>query len=294
MDDRAGERAHPCEHGSETVGPLAIDWRASHANGTTLVTVRVENTRADPRRVRIDNLLDGRIAPPRSHGVPERGWDDDGVERRLAGGETLSVGYACDAPMTTPPVAVRGAAGGDEAEVSPVEEALRSLGDHAPPRAVLPDDEPESLDRSTDDPATGRDDDGDESSFGPDDSEDDTGDRVDDVDPVAPTELTPSVGDRTAPRQDEDRESAVGVPQTVAAWFDAVEARLATADRLGGDVREATPVVATLGGRAGVETLATTLDADATTLRTVAARATALADRVDATDVPDVDVEGRG
>jgi hypothetical protein len=78
-------------------------------------------------------------------------------------------------------------------------------------------------------------------------------------------------------------------PRAVSAWFDAVEARVATADRLSGDVRDATPVVASLGGRTGIETLAATLDDDAAALHEVATRAADLAERVAETTVPDVE-----
>jgi hypothetical protein len=294
--DGIGERTRPREQGSDTVGALAVEWHASRADGTTLVTVRVENTCEHPRQVRIDNLLDGQLAPPRSHGVPERGWDDDGVERRLAGGETLSIGYACDAPMTTPPVAVRDAPPGGDAEGTRVAEALRSLGDHAPPRAALPDDGSDPGGRSTSARTAGGGDSGDEPSCDPDSVDTGVDDAAvetgDDVLPGASTDFTPPVTDRTARTQDGDHESAVDVPPTIAAWFDTIEARLVTADRLGGDVREATPVVATLGGRAGVKTLAATLDDDAAALRAVAARAAALADRIDGTEVPDVGARG--
>ncbi|WP_152039663.1 DUF7857 domain-containing protein [Salinigranum salinum] len=339
------------DRGSTTTTALAVDWDVSHVAATTLVTVRVENTTERPRRVRLDNRLDGPVAPPRRHGVPEAGWDDDGVTRLLPGAETLSIGYACQAPPETPPVTVHDepSDGGDEAETATVERALRSLGAFAPPRAALPDDGSDPRERVTVSPEG----DAGETIDRQADSTDgpiDAGDRVDDsvgrpttsrerpVDAggrVGGTErrigdserqrgderlldsdrdATGSSGHSTDPATgatshegtydaptgvvdgatgvvDADGSSATDVPATVEAWFEAVEARLVTADRLGGDVREATPVLASLGGRAGVDTLASRLDGDAAALRTVAARATTLADRIDETDVPDVGAE---
>ncbi|WP_318568314.1 hypothetical protein [Salinigranum marinum] len=279
--DRTGDHDRDCAHdhdrdrGSIGSGALVVDWHVSRVNETTLVTVRVENTRTHPRRVRIDNLLDGPVSPPRRRGVAERGWDDDGLTCSLAGGERMSVGYACRAPPARPPISVRDDPANEETTPPAVERALRSLGDHAPPRAALPDDSERRPDPDRRDgpvPA-------------------DTADGADAVESAADE---PGSSPAANAGIDEVESAAHGdrsppsVPTTVAAWFAAVEARLETADRLAGDLREATPVVASLGGRAGVETLAATLDDDSAALRRVAVRATALADRVDETDVPDV------
>ena len=281
-------------------------------NETTLVTARVENTRAHPRRVRIDNLLDGPVSPPRRRGVAERGWDDDGLTCSLPGGERMSVGYACRAPPARPPIAVRDDPATEETTPPAVERALRSLGDHAPPRAAVPDDSERrpAPDRRDGSEPAGTADEGDrpdeadavESAAGarrspagasgavsePEDAStaEEPGDTSATDEPGSGPAANAGDG-RGRPTPDGDR-SPPSVPTTVAAWFAAVEARLETADRLAGDLREATPVVASLGGRAGVETLAATLDDDSAALRRVAARATALADRVEGTDVPDV------
>jgi hypothetical protein len=315
---------------------------------TTLVTVRVENTTERPRRVRLHNRLDGSVAPPRRHGVPESGWDDDGVTRLLPGGETLSIGYACQAPPETPPVTVHDepSDGDDEVETATVERALRSLGAFAPPRAALPGDGSDSRERVTvssegdadetidrkADSADGPIDAGERAAdavgrpTAPRERPDDAGGRVGGAErPVGGSErqsdegrilggdrdATGSSGHSTDPATgaashegacdaptgvvdsatglvDADSSSTADVPTTVEAWFEAVEVRLVTADRLAGGVREATPVLASLGGRAGVDTLASRLDGDAAALRAVAESATALADRIDETDVPDV------
>jgi hypothetical protein len=315
--DRTG--GHDCDHdhdvdpdrGSISTGALAVDWHVSRVNETTLVTVRVENTRAHPRRIRIDNLLGGPVSPPRRRGVAEPGWDDDGLTRSVSGGERLSVGYACRAPPERPPIAVRDDPADEETTPPAVERALRSLGDHAPPRAALPDDsERRSAPDRRDGPVPAGTADG---VGGTDEVEPTAGARRSSADAsgaATEPEDTPTAdasGSKPAATADDsvskpaanagddvgkytahgDR-SPPSAPATVTAWFAAVEARLETADRLAGDLREATPVVASLGGRAGVETLAATLDDDSAALRRVAARAAALADRVEETDVPDV------
>jgi hypothetical protein len=292
--ERGEERTPDGERGTIETGALAADWHVSRADGTTLVTVRVENTVARPRQVRVDNRLDGPISPPRRRGVAERGWDDDGVTRTVPGGGTLSIGYACRAPPKTPPVTVRDAPPGDDGE-TPVDRALRSLGDHAPPRAALAAD-PEDGDRGSPGPGDGPD-------FGDGSVDDDElGEPNADSDPDATTDGNdgPSAGSGEATHRpkngtttgvEPDDPSATPVPAVVTAWFDAVEARVVTADRLSGDVREATPVIASLGGRAGVETLAATLDDDAAVLRRVADRAAALAEQIEESEIPDVEVE---
>jgi hypothetical protein len=367
--------------GSIDVGTLAVEWQLSVTDGTSLVTVHVENTCPRPRRVRVDNLLDGPVRPPRRRGVPEPGWDDEGVTRPVPDGESLSVGYACPAPPATPPVAVCDAPAEGEPETDPVASALRSLGGYAPPRAAVPvdptrnddpgstagsgsgagsDAEPRSPDTRSD-PATS-DTDGDRGQesaagvgsassapgahpeptgprrqsdaavdasdaavdtpeaaavvsdstappTGPTGSSRDAPETMEDADAgssptdaAAPsTAATAPPGDgSTTPRPDDAAgrpdDGSVGtthddrpVPMAVVAWFDAIDARLDTADRLAGDVPAATPVVAALGGRAGVETLAATLADDTAALRAVAARATALAARAAETEVPDVE-----
>ena len=290
-----GGRTREGERGTIETGTLAADWHVSHADGTTLVTVRVENTIARPRQVRVDNRLDGAVSPPRRRGVAERGWDDDGVTRTVPGGGTLSIGYACRAPPETPPVAVRDAPPGDDDDETPVDRALRSLGDHAPPRAALAADledgargslGPGSGDGSAVDDELGASDAG----VAPDATTDESS-AEDDGSSADSDGTTRRPGDGATTGVEPDDPSPAPVPALVAAWFDAIEARLVTADRLSGDVREATPVIASLGGRAGVETLATTLDDDAAALRRVADRAAALAEQVEKSEVPDVEVE---
>ena len=308
-----------------SVGPFTAQWETTRAARTTFVTVQVTNAHTRERTVRIENRLDGDVRPPRRRGVAERGWDTDGVTRTVPAGETVSVGYACDAPAVEPPISLEAVSHGT-AEASPVERALRSLDDHAPPRAALsagsgtPKQSGSSTGSETGETAanSGSSDPSppDDASPGADsgaarsptaDSETTSTDvaagnhrgvgdaEADDADantarstPTA-TDTAPSTPDRSQPAPSVDS-TAWPVPLTVDAWFRAVDARLDTADRLDGSVADATPVVAALGGRRGVAALETTLERDGRALRAVVDRAAALAARIEETDVPELEV----
>lgn len=267
------------DQGSTTTAVLTVDWHVRPVDEVTLVTVRVANTDSHPRRVRVDNALDAPVLPPRRNGVAARGWDEDGVERVVDGHGTLSVGYACRAPPSSPPIAVRDAPADGAVADPPVERALRSLGAHAPPRAVLVDDDDCCGSASTTVPVSTSNAGTPDAASADHTASDCSGDGRTGViaDRASPTDAVDAADDGTA-----------SPPLAVIAWFNAVEARLDTAALLSGDVHEATPVIASLGGGPGVETLAETLATEATALRAVADRATALATRAEATDVPDV------
>ena len=274
-----------CENasGSTQAGPLVAEWDLTRADDATLVTVHVTNTHTTPRTVHLENRLDGAVLPPCRRGVAEAGWDVDGLTRRVPGEGRVSVGYACHAPPEAPPVEIHDGPDDATADETPLDRALRSLGDHAPPRAVVLSQSVDEVDPLGDRPSTAS----------PGDSVD-TGDRS----ARRSTETSPrSVDERAAESNGQATARGSGtsdspehsVPTVVAAWFRAVEARLETADRLAGTVPEATPVVAAVGGRAGIDVLETTLEADAAALARVAARADDLAARIDATDVPDLE-----
>lgn len=313
------------EHGSIRTDLLTVEWHVTRAADVTLVTVHVTNTHDTAREVRLENRLDGPVLPPCRHGVAEAGWDDDGVTRQVPGESRVSVGYACRAPPETPPVDVTDRlaqnTGGDDG-TTPVVRALRSLGDHAPPRAVVsrereptPDDRqklsvpvaptpsPAEATRSVDSPPGVAEDEcecatGDERTSAADREEETETEGEPAADSMAGTAGAASRSAPTtaaSPASPSDRvasaspdSSSEPVPTPVTAWFHSVEARLTTADRLAGDVAEATPVIASLGGRAGVAVLANTLEADAAALAHVAARADELAARAEAADVPDL------
>ena len=116
----------------------------------------VRNPTATARRVRVGNLLDGPLWPPRSRGVPEAGWDDGGFEGVVTAEDRRALGYASpvaddDATESVqsdgPPAEIvwteraGESEGGDDtsftAETTP-EGVVRSLGDHRPPADAVP------------------------------------------------------------------------------------------------------------------------------------------------------------
>ena len=220
----------------------------------TLVRARLRNERATDRRVSLRNRLEGPVLPPRRHGTLEAGWDRDGVTTVVPAGETVALGYACPAPETAPPVTVEavGPADGRTSDSTP-EAAVRDLGDHRPPRAVLGDE-------------NGR-------------------------EPSEPTESDPRCPTPddvpNAPDVSQEPPRSASLPDDAESFLDRYRTRIRTAEALNAaGVVEATTLLDANGGLAGVESLAVDLDADARELRTVARVADALADRAAATTPP--------
>lgn len=280
-----------------TSGPFRAEWDVSHLDDATLVTVRVTNTAPHSRVVHLENRLDGPVLPPRRNGVSEGGWDADGVTRSVPPEATIAVGYACHAPPRDPPVTVCDSPADEPTETS-VERALRSLGEHAPPRAAVaprpPMADPDSTSDSNDAGDVASTDAAESTRDEPGSRPEETDTDADSIDVAAEgsdagrnRRLSPADPSTQTPPNACDST----VPQTVDSWFDAVEARLHTVDRLDASVEAATPVLASIGGRRGVETLAETLAADARALRAAADRAEALAARVDACSIPDLGEE---
>jgi len=118
-------------------------------DGVCFVACRVRNDADVPRRVRIDSRLNGPALPPRRSGVPEAGWDRDGVTLRLESRETRGVGFASPATPVDPPATVVGVDTLDSVDPPDatdvthedggleVAEAIRTLGTHRPPRAAV-------------------------------------------------------------------------------------------------------------------------------------------------------------
>lgn len=122
---------------------LDHEWRVDRAGDRTLVELVVENETTVDRRVRVENCLDARVEPPRENGVSAPGWDDDGYAGVVPANGRLTLGYACAAPPTDPPVAVRDEgrpAADDEARETTAADAVRRLSDHAPPADAVPVD----------------------------------------------------------------------------------------------------------------------------------------------------------
>ena len=105
----------------------------------TLVTGVLRNDAETDRRVRIENVLDAPVLPPRANGVAEEGWDDAGYECHLPAGETVAFGYACRAdPRAEPCRVARDDPAERESRSPTAADAVRELGDPRPPAAGVP------------------------------------------------------------------------------------------------------------------------------------------------------------
>ncbi|SFR86891.1 hypothetical protein SAMN05216559_0278 [Halomicrobium zhouii] len=264
---------------------VSLTCDADHRDGVTLVTVRLDGAGV-AQRVRLTNRLDGPVWPPRRHGVPAAGWNDDGFETVVPADGVVAVGYASPAPAVDAPVAVVDREivedGADE-EPATAADALRDLGDPSPPRDAVPvpvDDAVDQTERanqsSTDQTTVGhspppaRD----EASV----PEPEPSDR-----PGRPDQHSAAQADQNAGEQ-----SADGVPAAAATWLDDVEERVVTAERLAAaeTVPEATAAMRATGGLDDAEALVERLQQERAALESVAERADELAERTAAADVP--------
>lgn len=248
---------------------MELDWSVDRDGDASLVSCRVRNDGAVPRRVRVESRLDGAVLPPRRGGVPEPGWDADGVTAVLAPGERRAFGFASVVEPVEPPVALARAEPvepGSEAEADaaegtgdPVRTAVRDLGNPRPPRRAVDGAVPEKK-------------------------------RMAEGDAEATTERNrdgDADDDRSSPSADEP-----GTPAGLDAWFAAIEARVERAERLtDADLATATAVVSAAGGLDGVVELNERVASDAERLRAIRDRAAALADRAGETDAPTAAME---
>lgn len=121
---------------------MDADWSVTGLDGrddVRLVTVELRNPDPVDRRVRVDNLLDGPVLPPRRAGVPDPGWDRDGFTGVVPAGGRQPLGYACPAPPRRPPVSVtdEGRAP-DGSTADDAAAAVRGLADPRPPADAVP------------------------------------------------------------------------------------------------------------------------------------------------------------
>lgn len=139
-------------------------------HGVTFAHVVVENESAERKRVRLQVEVDGAIWPPRRRGVPDVGWDADGVTVTVAGGGCRGIGFATPEPVDGEFAAVESIAGRgslDESRTRPdrwrdetttanaserptanapatATAVVQSLGAFSPPLAATPRDSPNS------------------------------------------------------------------------------------------------------------------------------------------------------
>lgn len=241
----------------------ATDRRA----GVTLVTARLDGSGV-AQRVRLTNRLDGPVWPPRRNGVPEAGWEEGGFEAVVPADGTVAIGYASPGAPDDPPVEVvdremvpEGVADDQVTAAA----ALRDLGDPSPPRDAVPVSSPERSRPETDQRPASR-----QSPGSP-----GTGRPTPDCSAAAST--TPSSSPAPSP-----------APEAIDGWLDAVEERIATAERLTAarSVPEATAALRDVGSLDDAEKLVEAVDGDVAALTTVAERVEELAERAEETDVP--------
>lgn len=147
---------------------VSLTCTAARVGGVTLVTGRVANPDR-PRRIRVENCLDGPVWPPRRAGVPAEGWDADAFECVLAADETRPLGYASPADPVDRPMKIAGAEPtdpdgtdgfGPRADVPDVEDTaesvVRELDSPLPPRDAVATPDPDPGDGAGVTPATDR------------------------------------------------------------------------------------------------------------------------------------------
>jgi hypothetical protein len=78
---------------------VTVDTRRT--DDVTFVEIRVSATA--PHRIRLESRLDGPVWPPRSGGRADDGWDERGLTRVIAAGET-GFGFVTPAPPADPAV----------------------------------------------------------------------------------------------------------------------------------------------------------------------------------------------
>jgi hypothetical protein len=227
-----------------------LDWHVTGEGGVTLVHLLVTSEATE--RIRIENRLDGPVWPPRSQGVPEKGWTGEGFEGVVAADERLVLGYACPADPTEPPARIAAAepVDGDGCEDSvSARDVVRTLGDPTPPRDAVPRDE--------------------------------------DADSTQARE-TALGSDRSDSQRESHPDRSQETQAAVDAWLDDVCERVEDAERLAraSSVPEASAAVDAVGGAEEVADLREQLEADRERLEELAAESERLAARIERVEVP--------
>lgn len=105
----------------------------------TFVTATLHNPASVTRHARVKNRLDGPVLPPLEQGIPEQGWDEDGVTVTVPAETTVGIGYACRAPPdpSASSVELDATGRGTAPEDAPERRARRSLETFRPPREAV-------------------------------------------------------------------------------------------------------------------------------------------------------------
>jgi len=244
-----------------TLAMVSIDATARTIDGVTLVTVHLTGDGV-ARRIRLVHRLDGPVWPPRREGEPEPGWDETGYEGIVPADGTLALGYATPAPPDEEPVSVEAAtpvrSDPDSTAVDGPAGVLQRLGEPAPPRDAVP--LPTADDHDL---------------------------RVD-GEPDNRSETDADVPTRSKCDDDTGTDGDELPTDPVTEWFDRVEQRVATVERLDAieSVPDATAAVRSAGGLAPARRAHRATEADRRRLLAVADRAERLAARIETADPP--------
>lgn len=232
-----------------------LDWTCETIDGVALVELVVTSDRT--QRVRIESNLTP-VWPPRQQGHPAAGWDGSTFEDQIEAESPLVVGYASPAEAVEPPAELTTEPPTEDDDIAP-RDVIRALGDGTPPRDAVPTDRP-APDEPTATP----------------------------TDPP-PAEHRPEI--QTEPptaASGTSAESAAALPPTMETYFDALDRRIAAAERLAEPetVDQAREAVTAAGGIRAVSELKEQLRADRTRLKRLGDRQQALANRLDAVEIP--------
>lgn len=263
-----------------------LDWQQRRTDGVTLVELLVTSERTC--HVRIESTLTP-VWPPRRQGVPDTGWTDNTFEGTIQDGGRLVLGFATPAEPTDPPAVL-------ETEEEPSEtveprDIVRALGDAAPPRDALPapklgETETTAVERE---PTVGE-----TVSTTPERSSSSTTDARNCEQPATCQQGTgPDLGVRAGargrvPNNPDTNHFSDAAPAVLEAWFDEINSRLATAERLTSleSAEAASDAVERAGGLQAVEQLQAQLATDREQLEKLATRQESLTQRLDAVDIP--------
>lgn len=272
--------------------PVRADVTTTATAGGVLVAVTLRNDTAVDVRVRVENDLEGPVLPPRREGVPAAGWDEEGFTGVVPASGRLGIGYACpsagDGGGTADDEDTVDGGGVDETkDADSVGSADTGSTGGGGTDGDATDPTPADADPSADPAAN-------PISVGvlgpPEGTESEVGGVADAVRSLGraapPADAVPSaaaVDSRHAARGGAGDPS--DVPTDVAAWLDAIEARIRRAERLTGATADgAAAVLEDRGGVDGIAGISDEIEHDLEALRAAGDRIGELSARAAAVD----------
>jgi hypothetical protein len=263
--------------------PVASRPEAPESETVALVRLRLQNPAPVAQHVSVQNSLSGPVLFPRRKGVAEAGWDREGFAGAVAAESERALGYACPAPVRTPPITLRevedrsdGRVAESTADRTTPEAVVRTYGDSAPPAGVTHGVGRAGIQRGEDrrQPRPG----GVESMSEPSD-----GKSTPDAKSKVNAKSTP---DTNATALTAGADPLSTPPTAVCRWLDRIEGQIGRAEALDDPtVPEATGILAESGGLDAALDEADELSTAAVQLRALAERANELAAQADAVEV---------